>query len=79
MLWFGAVSYNIDVRVSMLPKAIQPGQRANDQARAGNRRGSQAHLVEGVYAQQLVFGAGLEDEGVAVFAQREDFAIGRPG
>ena len=46
-----------------LPKAIQLRQGADEQAVAGHRRGGHAHLVEGICAQQRVFGAGLEDKG----------------
>src|SRR6266699_1927860 len=61
-----------------LPQTIQPRQRADEQAVACDGWSCHAHFVEGVFVQQLVIGAGREDVGVPVFAQRKNLSVRRP-
>ena len=61
-----------------LPQTIKLCQRADEQAVAGDGGRGHAHFVEGVFVQQLVFGAGGEDVGVAVFAERENLSVRGP-
>lgn len=53
---------------STLPQTIKLRQRADEQAVAGDGGSGHAHFVEGVFVQQLIFGARGEDVGVAVLA-----------
>src|SRR5438128_19792 len=62
-----------------LPNPIQLRLRSNNQAVAGQSRGGQGHLAEAVFAKQLELGSGLDDIGVAVFAQGENFVRRGPG
>ncbi len=59
-------------------ETIKFRQRADEQAVAGDGGCGHAHFVEGVFVQQFVFGAGGEDVGVAIFAQRKNLSVRCP-
>ena len=70
---------NVWIETSLLVfQTIKLRQRADEKAVAGDGGRGHAHFVEGVFVQQLVFGAGGEDVGIAVFAQRENFSVRGP-
>lgn len=67
------------VRVAGLFETIKFGERSNEKPIAGDGGSGHAHFVEGILTEKFVVGPGLENVGVAIFAERENFAVGRPG
>jgi hypothetical protein len=67
------------VEVWDLFDTIELRESSDEEAIAGDGGGGHAHFVQGILAEEFVFGPGLEDVGVAIFAEREDFAVGSPG
>src|SRR5207253_2303651 len=71
----------LNTRLSLLsvPDAIKLGGSADDQTVARNGGCGHAHLPQAVLANQFVFRAGLDDEGVAILAQAKQLVVISPG